>query len=113
MVVRSHGGTVTHSTKGAVSSQHVMVTRGATTMAARNAVFNTQELLEAIMLQLPTKDLITVEGVCSHWRATARTSLKLRREKFLSLVKVSPLPPSQPTCNTSDSKHPEAHTPPP
>lgn len=67
-----------------------MTTRGTSTAAARSAVFNTQELLEAILVALPIKDLWKVGRVCRAWKASVEGSVKARRGMFLAVVKVRP-----------------------
>ena len=61
-------------------------TRGAKrndTMAARNGVFNTEELLEAILVELPALDLIRCQRVAKGWRATILASIAIRERLFI------------------------------
>lgn len=56
-------------------------------MAAVNAVFNTVELLEAIILCAPAPPLSRLELVSSHWKAIIRSSPRIQqfyRSRILS-----------------------------
>ena len=46
-------------------------------------MFNTAELLETVLLNLPTKDLLLSQRVCRSWQALILTSLHLQRALFL------------------------------
>lgn len=46
-------------------------------MAAMEAVLNTTELLEAILLQLPGQELLHMQLVCDHWRKVMHASVAL------------------------------------
>ena len=48
--------------------------------------FNTTEVLEHIVLQLPTVDILLSQRVCSRWREVIMASVTLRRLLFLSPV---------------------------
>lgn len=88
------------------------VTRGMTTRAARNAVFDTVELLEATLSMLPYKDLYLAQRVSKQWQSAIATSATLQREMFLKA-------PPQPHENAGRvrfeieahfrAKHPVAH----
>ncbi|KAK4619610.1 hypothetical protein CLAFUW4_11501, partial [Fulvia fulva] len=66
------------------SSTHIMSTRGVTTQQSRDAVMDTAELFEAILLQLPLSDLITYRSVNKTWFQTIHNSPKLMQKLFLS-----------------------------
>lgn len=53
---------------------------------ARKAVFSTAELLESILHELPTKDLLLAQAVSKHWKATIDNSPKLQRALFFKPV---------------------------
>ena len=59
------------------------ITRNMKTDGPRQAVFNTAELLEAILLQIPTKQLFTIRRVSKQFRDTVDSSVKLQEEMFL------------------------------
>jgi hypothetical protein len=65
-----------------------MSTRGLTRSVARNAVLNTQELLELILTNLSIADLLTVRQVNSHFNTLINTSPKLQRKLFLAPIPV-------------------------
>jgi hypothetical protein len=65
-----------------------MSTRGFTCSVARNAVLNTQELLEMIFTKLSIADLLTVRQVNHHFKAVINTSPKLQRKLFLAPIPV-------------------------
>lgn len=48
------------------------------TAAARNAVLNTAELLEKILLQLPAVDIVTSQRVSKQWRNSIKGSILMR-----------------------------------
>ncbi|KAF7191965.1 hypothetical protein HII31_06610 [Pseudocercospora fuligena] len=61
-------------------------TRGAKrndTLAARNGVFNTEELLEAVLVELPALDLIRCQRVAKSWRDTISTSVAIKEKLFI------------------------------
>ena len=51
-------------------------------MAAKDAVFDTAELLEMILFELPTKDLLLSTGVSQSWKAAIKSSKRLQRALF-------------------------------
>lgn len=63
--------------------KHVMLTRGTTAAMARNAVFNTPELLESILLQLPQEDIVAARRVDKHFNAVIMTSPAIQRKLFI------------------------------
>ncbi|KAK5690963.1 hypothetical protein LTR17_025800 [Elasticomyces elasticus] len=63
------------------TAQHTARTR--TSDAARLAVINTTELLEAILLNLPAKQTIVVQRVSRQFHESVRTSVPLQRKLFL------------------------------
>ena len=71
-------GTVTGT-----NSKHVMVTRGDAVSSARNAVFNTNELLEAIIMEIPSKTILTLRAVNKHFHEMVMSSPKIQRKLFL------------------------------
>lgn len=54
-----------------------------TTDAARKAVFNTSELLEAILVCLPPKTLFGVQRVSKQFQAIIATSVPIQEKMFL------------------------------
>lgn len=77
-----------------------MLTRATTTSLVQNAVFNTQELLETILLHLPKpQNLLQARRVNSHWNAVILTSTPLRRKLYLT-----PQPTSKHTPWLFDAK---------
>ncbi|KAK4619692.1 hypothetical protein CLAFUW4_11536 [Fulvia fulva] len=54
-----------------------------TTDAARRAVFETAELLEQIMLELPAFSIFTSQRVCHQFQDIVRTSSKIQEKLFL------------------------------
>ena len=73
-----------NSTNTRVERNHGMLTRRITTSYARNAVFNTAELLESILSELPLENIIAVRLVNKHWNAIIVTSPRIRRKLFLA-----------------------------
>lgn len=59
------------------------MTRGLATSMSRDAVFNTNELLETILLNLSIEDLLTARHVNQHWNLLIVRSPRLRRKLFL------------------------------
>ncbi|KAI6832803.1 hypothetical protein KC340_g13269 [Hortaea werneckii] len=59
------------------------ITRGMTTDAARRAVFETAELLENIIMQLPPRKIFVIQRVCKQFRDIVATSVKLQQRLFL------------------------------
>ncbi len=53
--------------------------------ATQNA-FDTNELLETILFQLPTKDLLFAQKVCRHWRGVITCSTKLQQALFFKSI---------------------------
>lgn len=51
--------------------------------APRQAVFNTAELLENIILQLPVKSVYSAYRVCTQWKALVNTSKAIKEKLFL------------------------------
>jgi len=62
------------------------------TMSATHRVFATTELLEAILLHFPMRDLLQFQRVARQWYAVIKTSKKLQRALFLLLGPGKPLP---------------------
>jgi hypothetical protein len=60
-----------------------MITRGVATSASRDAVFNTNELLENILLQLSIQDILTARHVNHHWNLSIVTSPRIKRTLFI------------------------------
>ena len=58
---------------------------------SRDTVFETTELLESILFQLPTRDLLLGQRVSKRWQAVIGISRKLQRALFLEPVKGEPL----------------------
>lgn len=54
-----------------------------TTGAVVDAVFNTNELLEAILSELDTADLVRCIRVCQHWRTVIEASVHMQQTLFL------------------------------
>ncbi|KAK3648590.1 hypothetical protein LTR56_007416 [Elasticomyces elasticus] len=52
-------------------------------MAAAAQVLGLPELLEAILIGLPTKDLLFAQKVCSFWEQTIQSSKSIRKALFL------------------------------
>jgi hypothetical protein len=46
----------------------------------RDTVFALPELFEAILLELPWKDILKVTGVCKHWNTTIKKSPQIRKK---------------------------------
>lgn len=59
------------------------ITRSMKTDGPRQAVFNTAELLEAILLEIPMKQLFPIRRVSKQFRDTVNTSIKLQEEMFI------------------------------
>lgn len=51
---------------------------------ALRMVFNTTELLEAILLRLPTQDLLLAMGVCRTLKNAIDTSITIQRALFMA-----------------------------
>lgn len=51
--------------------------------AARQAVFNTAELLENILLRLPVRSIYSANRVCTQWKALVSTSKAVKEKLFL------------------------------
>lgn len=60
------------------------VIASATSYAACHAVFNTTELLEAIIVCLPPIKIFEVRRVCSAWLNTIGSSIQIQQKAFLS-----------------------------
>ncbi|KAI7226378.1 hypothetical protein KC330_g8832 [Hortaea werneckii] len=69
--------------KAAEESTTRRITRGMTTDAARRAVFETAELLENIVIQLPPRKIFVIQRVCKQFRDIVATSVKLQQRLFL------------------------------
>ena len=54
------------------------------TMSAATRTIETYELLEHMLLHLPTSDIILFRAVCSSWKSIIETSIHLRRATFRS-----------------------------
>jgi hypothetical protein len=61
----------------------------AAAVAAR--AFGTVELLEAVLLNLPCAQLLSVRGVAKKWHQTIQGSIRLRRALFLKPAACSPI----------------------
>lgn len=59
------------------------ITRNMKIDGPRQAVFNTAELLEAILLEIPMKQLFTIRRVSKQFRDTVNSSVRLQEEMFL------------------------------
>lgn len=67
-------------------------------MSASAAAFDTFELLEMIIVQLPVHDILVARAVCRNWNSLIESSLQIRRSTFrapnggeyLALVKRQP-----------------------
>ncbi|KAI7541851.1 hypothetical protein KC331_g8320 [Hortaea werneckii] len=59
------------------------ITHGMTTDAARRAVFDTAELLENIVMQLPPRKIFVIQRVCKQFRDIVASSIKLQQRLFL------------------------------
>ncbi|KAK4542143.1 hypothetical protein LTR36_006990 [Oleoguttula mirabilis] len=59
-------------------------------MTATSAVFGTAELLDLILFQLPTTDLVRASGVSREWRDALKTT-SMKQKLFLSPVATSPI----------------------
>ncbi|TKA72678.1 hypothetical protein B0A55_06286 [Friedmanniomyces simplex] len=59
------------------------ITLTMTTDGPRQAVFNTAELLENILLHMPAKSVIGAQRVCRQFRDVVATSVQLQRKLFL------------------------------
>ena len=59
------------------------MTRNMATTAARNAVFNTTELLESILIRLPYKDLFVLQRVSHKFKDVISGSVRLQQRMFL------------------------------
>jgi hypothetical protein len=55
-------------------------------------VFDTVELLETILYELPTKDLLFAQGVNKQWKAVIENSSKLRHALFVDPISNHPIP---------------------
>lgn len=62
-------------------SAHVSAQISLANMADKTFVVT--ELLEAVLYQLPMKDLLFAQKVCSHWKAVIDTSDKLQKALFM------------------------------
>jgi hypothetical protein len=60
-------------------------TRSMTTDAARQAVFNTSELLEQIILHLPMKNIFGIQRVCKHFNEVIVTSPEIQIKHLVRL----------------------------
>lgn len=69
---------VNHSMRSIIPHSQTMATT-----QAQQAVFNTYELLEHILLHLPLTTLILVNRVCRYWHALTKDSINIRRALFL------------------------------
>jgi len=55
------------------------------------SVFEIPELLETILLELPLKDLLLSQRVCTTWRSLAISSIHIRRALFLEPAARGPI----------------------
>lgn len=62
-----------------------------TMVAAAQAVFNTAELLEAILLELPPLDILVYQRVSKDWRNGVQKSVVVQRALFLAPEEVQGL----------------------
>jgi hypothetical protein len=53
---------------------------GAIETSARDTVFALPELFEAILLELPWKDILKVTPICQHWNTTIKKSPQIRKK---------------------------------
>lgn len=51
--------------------------------------FDTAELLEAILLELPMKDLLLSQKVCKQWKAMVDSSIRVQRKLFMAPAEAS------------------------
>ncbi|KAI6893301.1 hypothetical protein KC318_g12354 [Hortaea werneckii] len=72
-----------HQKKAAKTPTTRRITRVMTTDAARRAVFETAELLENIVMQLPPRKIFVIQRVCKQFRDIVATSIKLQQRLFL------------------------------
>lgn len=77
------------------------------TSSAPAKVFGTVELLEAILVQLPCKDLLLSQRVCGRWEETIAGSIKLQQALGLIAVANDDAPDDQTT--SMPSLHTSAH----
>jgi hypothetical protein len=61
------------------------------TLATRDAVLNTTELLERILAHLPSRKIFVIQGVSKHWKKVISTSPDIQETLFLR-----PTPPERP-----------------
>ena len=62
-------------------------------MPPRETVFNSPELLEAVLLQLPQSSLLQIQTVCRRWRYAINDSPALQQKLFLRPVLSQNRPP--------------------
>lgn len=55
-------------------------------IAQEHRIFHVQEMLEAILLHLPTRDLLLDQAVCKNWKDAICHSIKLQQALFLEPV---------------------------
>ena len=58
------------------------------TSGSTEVVYNTAELLESILHNLPTKDLLLAQRVCRQWKQAIERSPKLQRALFFLPVEI-------------------------
>ncbi|KAK3619097.1 hypothetical protein LTR56_024255 [Elasticomyces elasticus] len=73
---------------GAVSTRGGRITRAMKVDVTLQAVFNTAELLESIILHLSVKQVFGVQRVCTQFRDTVATSILLQKKLFLRTSRV-------------------------
>ena len=54
-----------------------------TAASKAHRVFQIPEMLEVILYELPTKDLLLSKAVCKMWRDTIDSSVKLQKALFM------------------------------
>ncbi|KAK5706098.1 hypothetical protein LTR97_001084 [Elasticomyces elasticus] len=73
---------------GAVSTRAGRITRAMKVEGTLQAVFNTAELLESILLHLSPKQVFGIQRVCKQFRAIVATSILLQQKLFLRTSRV-------------------------
>lgn len=85
----SEGSTfVNHGIRSLIPHSQTMATT-----QAQQAVFNTYELLEHVLLHLPLTTLILINRVCRYWHDIINGSIDIQRALFLA-----PMPTSSETA---------------
>ncbi|KAK3642881.1 hypothetical protein LTR56_010478 [Elasticomyces elasticus] len=73
---------------GAVSTRGSRITRAMKVDGTLQAVFNTAELLESILLHLSAKQVFGIQRVCKQFRDIVATSILLQQKLFLRTSRV-------------------------